>query len=138
MLAHWDPFSELQRFQDQVLGVDRTGQRAAFRPAVDIFEEEDATVVQVEIPGVKADDLQVNVEKNVLTVRGERKLERDQKNGGTHRIERVYGSFSRSFALPDTVDADHIDADYRDGLLNLRLPKKPAEQPKRIQVKAGS
>jgi len=139
MLAHWDPFSELQRFQDQVFGTDRAGgQRVAFRPAVDIFEEDDAIVVQVEIPGVKADDLHVNVEKNVLTVRGERKFERDEENGGVHRIERVYGTFSRSFALPDTVDSDAIDADYKDGLLSLRLPKKPAEQPKRISVKATS
>lgn len=134
-MTHWDPFAELQRLQGNVFGADREGRRVAFRPAVDIVEKAGTIVVQVELPGVKPEHVDVHVEKGVLTVRGERRLEHDEKDGSVHRIERVYGAFTRSFSLPDTVDADAIDADLRDGVLTLSLPKKAAEQPRRIAVK---
>jgi len=110
--------------------------KQAFQVAVDIREEDDAFFVDVEVPGLSAEDVDVDVEKNVLTIRGERKVEKEESEGSYRRLERQYGGFSRSFTLPETVDADSISAGMKDGVLALRLPKKEAPTPRRISVNA--
>jgi len=144
MLSRWDPFSELSRIQDEMFrqfsGQEKNGSETAiaFRPAVDIVEGKDAIWLRAELPGIKADDVHIEVEKNVLTLRGERKQEHKVEKDGCYRFERRYGQFARSFVLPETVDSNGIDADMKDGVLTLRLAKKAAEQPRKISVKASA
>jgi HSP20 family protein len=108
MLAHWDPFSEMSRLHDRVFGRSAAlNGDYAWKPAVDIYEDEKLFHVDVEVPGVKPEDINVNVENNVLTITGERKLEAADQRDGYHRVERFYGSFSRSFALTDKVEQSH-------------------------------
>ena len=133
MLTRWDPFAELSRMQND-LNRMRGEQRLGFSPAVDILEEEEAILLTAELPGMKAEDVHVHVENNVLTLSGERRLENEEKKEGYHRIERSYGSFSRAFALPKTVDADAIEAKLDEGILRLRLPKRAAAERRRIAV----
>lgn len=136
MLSRWDPFSEISRLQGDLNRLWGES-RASLNPAVDIFEEDGTIVMKAEVPGLKAEDIHVNVENGVLTLSGERKLENEDEREGYHRIERSYGSFARSFALPKTVDGEAIDASLDAGVLTLRLPKREAAQPKRIEVKNG-
>jgi HSP20 family protein len=110
--------------------------KQAFQVAVDIREEDDAFYVDAEVPGLAAEDVKVDVEKNVLTLSGERKVEKEESEGTYRRVERQYGSFTRSFTLPETVDTDNISADLKEGVLALRLPKKEAPTPRKISVKA--
>jgi HSP20 family protein len=136
-LSRWDPFGEMQRLTDQMFRPLFGGEeRRGFTPAVDIYEDADAIVCRAELPGVKPEDVTISVENNVLTLSGERKLERKEEHEGYHRIESVYGSFTRSFALPESVKADEVEADMTEGILTLRIPKKPEVAPKRIHVKA--
>ena len=125
MLVRWDPFEEMNRLHDHFLG-GRGLAKQAFQVAVDIREEADAFYVDAEVPGLTADEVKVDVENKVLTLSGERKVEKEETEGSFRRVERQYGSFTRSFSLPETVDADHISADLKDGVLELRLPKKEA------------
>ncbi len=125
----------MNRLHDHFFG-GRGPNTQPFQVAVDIREENDAYFVDAEVPGLAAKDVQVDVEKNVLTIRGERKVEKEEGEGKYKRIERRYGSFSRSFTLPETVDADNISADLKDGVLALRLPKKEAPSPRTIAVKS--
>jgi HSP20 family protein len=140
MMNRWDPFADIARLQDQ-LGRWSTGGReattGAFAPPIDICEEKNAIVVRAELPGLKAEDVHVNVENDVLTIRGERKFERDENRETYHRIERSYGTFTRSFSLPKTVDGNQVEADLTDGILTVRIPKKTAPEPKRIDVRSG-
>jgi len=136
MLVRWDPFEEMNRLHDHFFG-GRGLAKQPFRVAVDIREEDDAFYVDAEVPGVAAEDVKVDVEKNVLTISGERKAEKDEAEGSYRRVERYYGTFSRSFTLPETVNADSIHADLRDGVLTLRLPKKEAPKPRAIPVNAA-
>src|ERR1700734_2026389 len=111
MLSHWDPFEEIARLQDQVTrfwnaGGEVSTRRGVFAPPVDIYEDKDAFHLKVELPGLKSNDVHVSVENGVVTIRGERKLEREDRHDGYHRIERSYGSFARSFTLPKTVDGE--------------------------------
>ncbi len=108
--------------------------KQAFQVAVDIREEDDAFYVDAEVPGLSADDIKVDIEKNVLTLSGERKIEKEETKDTYRRVERQYGSFTRSFSLPETVDTENIRADLKDGVLELRLPKKEAPRPKSISV----
>lgn len=142
MLTRWDPFTEMSRLQDELLRstfVPRNGTsgangtRAAFAPAVDVFEDGEAFVVQAELPGMTLEDVNVGVENDLLTLAGERKSEREDG----HAIrERWYGAFSRSFKLPRTVDVEKIDATLKDGVLTVRLPKRESVKPRRIEVKS--
>ena len=136
MLVRWDPFEEMNRLHDHFFS-GRGLSRQPFQVAVDIREEEDAFFVDAEVPGFSAEDVNVDVEKNVLTIRGERKVEKEEAEGKYKRVERQYGSFSRSFTLPETVDADNISADLKNGVLALRLPKTEAPSPRSIAVKAS-
>jgi HSP20 family protein len=138
MLAQWDPFADIARVHDRFFGpttTERSGYQ--WRPAVDVFEDEAGVHVNVDVPGVKAEDLKIEVEKNVLTVRGERKLEHDDKKEGYHRVERYFGTFSRSFALGDEVSSEDVDAKYENGVLRINLPKRPAAKRREIAVKAS-
>lgn len=136
MLVRWDPFDEMSRLHDHFLS-GRGLSKQAFQVAVDIREEQDAFFVDAEVPGLSAEDVNIDVEKNVLTIRGERKVEKEETEGTYRRVERQYGGFSRSFSLPENVDAEHIRADLKDGVLALRLPKKEAPTPRSIAVNAS-
>jgi HSP20 family protein len=106
-------------------------------PAVDIFEKDEDLVIRAEIPGVSTDDIDINVENNTLTIRGERKREEEFKQEQAYRAERTYGSFLRTFSLPRSVDSSRISASYRDGVLELTLPKAEEAKPKKIQIQAA-
>jgi HSP20 family protein len=140
-ITHWDPFREAVSLQNRVnslfhnLNEGETPLTAAnFVPAVDIYEDADKLVLKVEIPGMEEKDLDVRVEDNTLTVKGERKFATEEKEENFHRIERSYGSFFRAFSLPSTVETDHIQASYNAGVLKLELKKKPEAQPKKIKI----
>jgi len=111
---------------------------SAWSPAVDIKEEDDRFVIHADIPGVSADDIDISMEKGVLTIKGERKHEAEEDKEGFHRIERAYGTFMRRFSLPENVDADKISASSKDGVVELVLPKAVEDnQPKKITVNNG-
>ena len=143
-VVRWDPFRDLGLLQDRMnrLFDDagrswRTDEPAAttnWSPAVDIFETEGEIVVKAELPGMDRKDITLHLENNVLTLRGERKFEKETKDENYHRIERSYGSFSRSFSIPATVDEEKIHADYKDGVLKILLPKKEQAKPKQIKI----
>lgn len=136
MLTRWDPFSEMSRLQDEVNNWFTPATRSfAWTPAVDIYEEKDAIFVKAETPGMTPSEIQINVENNVLTLKGERRLEREDKRDSYHRVERAYGSFSRSFVLPNLVDSTKINAEMKDGVLTVRLPKKAEAEPRKIEIK---
>jgi HSP20 family protein len=110
---------------------------ASFVPAVDIYEDSRKVVLKLEVPGINEKDLDIRVENNTLTVKGERKFEKEEKEENFHRIERRYGTFYRAFTLPSTVDTEHVQANYQNGILKLELSKKPEAQPKQIKVNVG-
>ena len=134
LLTHWDPFHELNRLQEQMSRRAVPG-RPSFRPAVDIYEDAETITLTAEVPGLPADAIHVHVDDGVLTLSGERKLEKREDEEGYHRIERSFGSFTRSFSLPDNVDAGNIEASKDDGLLTIKLMKRSKPEPKRIAVK---
>jgi len=136
-LSRWNPFGEMQRLRDELIRgwSGQTGEMQNFAPAVDIYEDEGMITVSAHVPGMKADDVHIDVENNVLTLSGERKLEREDKREGYHRIESSYGTFTRSFVLPESADAEKVDANLSDGVLTVRIPKRPEAAPKRIEVK---
>ncbi len=145
MLTHWDPFRELstlQRemnrlFQDYGNRGEQDLTTTSFVPPVDIYEDEHSIMVKMEVPGIDQKDLDIRVENHTLTVRGERKFEKDEKEENFHRIERRYGSFMRSFALPQAVDTENINADYDNGVLKIRMSKREEAKPKQIKVNVG-
>jgi HSP20 family protein len=109
-----------------------------FMPAVDIYEDEQKLVLKLEVPGIKQEDLDVRVENQTLTVRGERKFENEEKEENFHRIERRFGTFTRSFTLPVTVDTGAVAAKYENGVLAIQLTKKEAAKPKQVKIEIGS
>lgn len=135
MLTRFDPFAEMNRFQHELARGLFENQRT-FMPAVDIVEEKDAILVTAELPGVKPEDVKVDVENNVLTLSGTRKTELDEKKDNVHRSERWRGSFQRQFMLPRTVDSEQIEASLKDGVLTLRLPKRNEVKPRQIAVRS--
>ena len=104
-------------------------------PPVDVFEDKDAVQIVAELPGVKADDVKISLENNVLTIRGEKRQQAEEKTDRVHRYERCYGVFERVFSVPTTVDAEHIKASYDLGVLTVRLPKLERAKPRQIEVK---
>lgn len=139
MLNRFDPFSELSRLQDDMARAFRRDVPArTYQPAVDIFEEQDAIVVAAELPGVKPEDVNVTVDNGMLTIEGERKFEKRENKGEWHRVESLYGKFTRTFALPKTVSADTIEAHLDAGVLTVRLPKRAEVKPRKVEVKGGS
>jgi len=111
---------------------------SAWVPAVDIFEDKDGVKIVAEIPGVAPEDVKLSLENNMLTIRGEKRQVAEEKSERVHRYERTYGTFERTFALPGTVDVDHIAADYDNGVLTVTLPKAERARPREIQVQVGS
>lgn len=144
-LVTYDPFRELRALQDEVNRVfsstfSRTGEtelmRGAWSPNVDIFENKDQIVLEVELPGMKPEDVDISIENNVLTIHGERKFEKKDEGDNYHRIERSYGAFTRSFTLPPTVSSENVDATFDNGILRLTLAKREEAKPKKIEIKA--
>jgi len=129
-----DPFSELSRIHDRFFGLSWPEAKLEFRPAVDIYEDEKAIYIKAELAGIKPEEIKINVEKNVLTLEGERKLEKEEKKEGYHLVERSYGSFRRSFSLPENVSPEAIDATTKDGVLTLTLPKTHEATAREIKV----
>jgi len=111
-----------------------TWSAGAWSPPVDIYETDQALVIKTELPGFSKDDISIELKENTLFIRGERKRQDEVNESNYHRMERVYGAFQRSFQLPTTVEQDKVQASYKDGILELHLPKVPAVQPKRIAV----
>jgi HSP20 family protein len=131
----YDPFQGLRLFEDAVTRLmSEPSAGRPWAPAVDILETEDAITLKADVPDVKIEDLDIRVENNTLTLRGHRKFEKDEKVKGFHRIERSYGEFVRTFALPNTVDNEKVGADYKNGVLAITLPKKEAAKPRQVKV----
>jgi len=142
-LVRWDPWREIDDLfhrYTRAVGSPRPAGEAStapgdWSPQVDIAETDKEFVIKAEIPEVKKEDVKVTVENGVLTIRGERKQETEEKGKKFHRVERHYGSFTRSFTLPDNVDAAHIKASFKDGMLGLQIQKTAEAKPKSIEVK---
>jgi HSP20 family protein len=145
-----DPFRDLFQLQDQLFktfdsavrvgrGVQgEQGLTGTWTPLVDVFEDADGVTLKVELPEVAANDVDLHVEDNTLTLRGERKFEQATVENGYQRLERAYGTFQRSFALPPTIDAEHISAESKDGVLRIRLPKRAETKPRQIRVQVDA
>jgi HSP20 family protein len=134
----WNIQRNVHRLFDDFLrgGIQDDGSKVSlWTPAVDISEHDNEYRVRVELPGISKDDVKITIESNILTIRGEKKLERDVKEEDMHRMERVYGSFQRSFTLPTVVKENEINAVYKDGILTISLPKAEEAKPKQIEVK---
>ena len=143
-IARWDRFRDIVALQNRVNslfsemnGGDNPLTTASFVPAVDVYEDAKMVVLKLDIPAMEEKDLDIRLENNTLTVKGERKFEQDEKEENFHRIERRYGSFYRAFTLPSTVDTENVQASYKAGVLKLELNKKPEAQPKQIKVNVG-
>ncbi len=143
-ITRWDPFRDVLALQNRVNSLfrdfsegDSALTTASFVPAVDIYEDPQKVVLKLEVPGIEEKDLDIRVENNTLTVKGERKFEKEEKEENFHRIERRYGSFYRAFTLPSTVDTEGVAATYNAGVLKLELKKKAEAQPKQIKVSVG-
>jgi HSP20 family protein len=131
----YDPFQGLRLFEDAVTRLmSEPSAGRPWAPAVDILETEDAITLRADVPDVKTEEIDIRVENNTLTMRGHRKFEKDEKVKGYHRLERSYGEFVRSFALPNTVDSERVSADYKNGVLTISLPKKEAAKPRQVKI----
>jgi HSP20 family protein len=144
-LTRWSPYRDMVNVRDEMNRVfneffGRGSQEegawfaGAWSPPVDIFETDEALIMKAELPGFSKDDISIELKDNTLIMKGERKRQDEVKEGNYHRMERMYGAFQRSFMLPTTVEHDNVKASYKDGILELHLPKVQAAQPKRIAV----
>jgi HSP20 family protein len=146
-ITRWDPFRDVLALQNRMNSLFQEYNRnqgegeglttAAFVPPVDIYEDEHKIVLKLEVPGVKESDLDIQLENNVLTVRGERKFSKEEKEENFHRVERRYGSFYRSFTIPNTVNPEGVQAHYEAGVLKVELEKRAEAKPKQIKVAVG-
>lgn len=143
-IIRWSPMNELVRMHDQLNRLfEETGpgtsnrelQYGNWSPAVDLREEEGQYLLHADMPGMNKEDIDINVENNVLTITGERKFEAETQKDTYHRIERAYGKFVRSFTLPTRVIAEKISASYKDGVLNVSIPKAEESKPKKVAIK---
>lgn len=142
MMTRWEPYRDLARLQDEVSRlfddrIFRAGESVGWTPPCDIYEDAEGVTLRFELAGVDPKDVDVRFENGVLTVRGERKLEAEDKRENYHRIERSYGTFTRSFSLPGTLDPERIKAEAKNGVLAITLPKKAEAKPRAIQVKVS-
>ncbi len=147
-IVRWDPFREVvslqsrlnSLFQDYSRGQneDEVLSAASFAPPVDIYEDDQKLGLKLEVPGVKQEDIDIQVEGRTLTVRGERKFDKEEKQENFHRMEHRYGTFARSFTLPNSVDAENVKATYDAGVLQLEFPKKAEAKPRQIKIGVGS
>ena len=140
-IIRWDPFREMTGMQDQVdrlwRGLLEGRRQESWLPAVDVFDTKEAVVLKAELAGMKPEEIEIEVEDNVLTIKGERRFEEKVDEERYYRVERRFGSFQRSLALPQGVRADEIDAAYDDGILTVTVPKAEEEKPKKIEVTAA-
>jgi HSP20 family protein len=146
VLTRWEPFREFATLQDRMNRLFRESQNdgrdeslttSSFAPAVDVYEDEHKVTLKIEVPGIDEKDIDVRLENNTLTVHGERKIEKEEKEENYRRVERQYGSFTRTFTLPTTVDSENVSATYDKGVLNISLPKKAEAKPKQIKIGVG-
>jgi HSP20 family protein len=146
VLTRWEPFREFSTLQDRMNRLFRETQgnsqdesltSSSFAPAVDVYEDEHNVTLKIEVPGIDEKDIDVRIENNTLTVHGERKIEKEEKEENYRRVERQYGSFTRTFNLPPTVDPEKVRADYDKGVLQITLPKKAEAKPKQVKVNVG-
>ena len=151
ILTRWEPVREFSAMQDRMNPMRRLFRESyspespeealtttGFTPPVDIYEDEHTITVKLEVPGIDEKDIDVHIENNTLTVHGERKFEKEEKEENFRRVERQYGSFTRSFTLPSSVDPGQVSADYAKGVLKIKLAKKAEAKPKQIKVNVGS
>jgi HSP20 family protein len=147
VITRWEPFREFSTLQDRLNrlfqqsvseGCDESLTTSSFAPAVDVYEDDHQVTLKIEVPGIDEKDIDVRLENNTLTVHGERKLEKEEKEENYRRVERQYGSFTRSFTLPNTVDAEGVSAQYDKGVLKIKLAKKAEAKPKQIKISVGS
>ena len=146
-VTRWDPFREFATLQDRMNrlfrdsygpeGRDEALTTTSFAPPVDVYEDEHNVTLKIEVPGIDEKDIDVRVENHTLTVHGERKFDKDEKEENYRRIERSYGSFTRTFTLPNTIDTENIEASYEKGVLNIKLSKRAEAKPKQIKVNIG-
>jgi HSP20 family protein len=143
-IVRYDPFRDLRTLQEEVnrlfstnltrgFGEEGIG-RGAWIPSVDIFENKDQIVLEAELPGMKREDFELTIENNVITLRGERRFEKQDDTDNYHRVERSYGSFTRSFTLPQSVSAEGATAEYANGVLRVALPKREEAKSRRIEI----
>ena len=144
-LARWTPMGNLQSFQNEMNrifneffrggnGEEAGSELSTWTPPVDIHETDDALVIKAELPGISKDDISIDVHQNTLTLRGQRKHEAEVKQDNYHRMERAYGTFQRSFVLPTMIDQEKVQATFKDGVLELHLPKLESAKPRRIAI----
>ena len=147
LITRFDPFREFVTLQDRMNrllrdsradGQDEALTTSSFAPPVDVYEDEHNVTLKIEVPGIDEKDIDVRIENNTLTVHGERKFEQEEKEENYRRVERQYGSFTRTFTLPTTVDGEKVSANYDKGVLKVTLPKKAEAKPKQIKVNIGS
>jgi HSP20 family protein len=148
VLTRFQPFREFSTLQDRINRVFRESYRgegqddsltaSSFAPAVDVYEDEHKVTLKIDVPGIDEKDIDIRLENNALTVHGERKIETEEKEENYRRVERQYGSFTRNFTLPTTVDSENVSATYDKGVLKIALPKKAEAKPKQIKVSVGS
>ena len=142
-LLRYDPFRQLNRLQEELnrwvddRSVGTQGESVGWMPAADIYEDSEGVLLKFDLPEVDAKDVDIRLEDGVLTLRGQRKLERDDKRSNYHRIECSYGAFTRSFSLPATLDFDKVKAESKNGVLRIFLPKRAEAKPRSIQVKVN-
>jgi HSP20 family protein len=148
-LTRWDPFKEMEETQNRLARIfglapariangDKESMTITqWAPSVDIIEDDKEWLVKADLPEVKKEDVKVTVENGVLTITGERKFEKEEKDKKYHRIERSYGNFLRSFALPDAADGSKVNAEFKDGVLKVHLPKSEKAKPKAVEVKVS-
>jgi HSP20 family protein len=143
-LIKYDPFRELRSLQDEMnrlfmINLPRSFSQeematGGWSPSVDIYESENEIVLEAELPGMKREDFEVSIENNVITLKGERRFEKKEEGDNYHRVERSYGSFTRSFSLPRTVSAEETTADFKNGVLRVSLPKREEAKSRKIEV----
>jgi len=142
-LVHWDPFAEMQSLFAPMLSrstgllprLSRDGDLTVeWSPSADISETDKEYIIRAALPGIKKENIEVNLREGLITIAGDRKQEKEEKDEKFHRVESIYGSFTRSFSLPDNIKADAVRSDYKDGILSVHIPKAEKERPKQILV----
>ncbi len=143
-IIRWDPFRDLITLREKMnrlfeeafttRGEEKDLVASTWTPSVDIFETENSLVLSAEVPGIDEKDIEIKIEDNTLTLKGERKFEKETKEENYHRIERAYGSFYRSFTLPHYIDQDNIKAEHENGVLKITMPKKPELKPRKVKI----
>ncbi len=150
LLTRWEPFRDFSIMQDRMNRMNRLSRESyspegpeealtttSFAPPVDIYEDEHSITLKLEVPGIDEKDIDVRIENNTLTVHGERKIEKEEKEENFRRVERQYGSFTRSFTLPSSIDPEQVSANYENGVLKIKLAKKAEAKAKQIKVNVG-